>query len=76
MVLLDISMPGIDGWETCHRIKNNPDLAGIKVYMVTAKPIAQSSPDMKASSADGFLLKPFRPEELSQLLKGLEFQHP
>jgi len=76
LVLLDISMPGIDGWETCHLIKSSPESEGIKVYMVTAKPIAQNSSDLKSSQADGFLLKPFHPDELLQLLEGLEFKSP
>ena len=75
-IFLDIFMPGIDGWETCHRIKSTPELKGIQIYMVTAKPIAQTSPDLKASNADGFLLKPFHPDELLDLLKGLEFKAP
>lgn len=74
LVLLDISMPGMDGWETCLRIKSNPDLAGIQVYMVTAKPITQDTLAMKESGADGLLLKPFRSDDLLQLLQSLELQ--
>lgn len=74
LVLLDISMPGMDGWETCLRIKSDPDLAGVKVYMVTAKPITQDTLAMKESGADGLLLKPFRSDDLLQLLQSLELQ--
>lgn len=74
LVLLDISMPGIDGWETCLRIKSNPAYAGIKIYMVTAKPITNDTVAMKESGADGFLLKPFRSEDLLQLVNNLELQ--
>ena len=76
LVLLDISMPGMDGWDTCMRIKAIPELAGIQVYMVTAKPIDQNVAGMKESGADGFLLKPFRPEDLLQLVQSLELKTP
>ncbi|MFP6615625.1 MAG: response regulator, partial [Candidatus Hydrogenedentota bacterium] len=76
LILLDISMPGMDGWETSYRIKSEPELRGIKVYMVTAKPIEQNGSKMKDSKADGFLLKPFRPEDLLQLVQSLELKTP
>ncbi len=74
LVLLDIAMPGMDGWETCARIRANPDLKGIKIYMVTAKPIDRNMRRLRESGADGFLLKPFRSEDLIQLVQGLELR--
>lgn len=74
LVLLDVAMPGMDGWETCEKIRSNPDLAGIKIYMVTAKPIHRNMQRMRESGADGFLLKPFRSEDLIQLIQGLELR--
>jgi CheY-like chemotaxis protein len=71
LVLMDIAMPGIDGWETCKRLKNDPTLAGIKVYMVTAKPIDNTSTRYRDFGADGYLLKPFRAEDLLELVQGL-----
>jgi PAS domain S-box-containing protein len=70
LVLLDIAMPGLDGWETCRRIKADPELTGIRVYMVTAKPIDQNTLRDQQAGADGYLLKPFRPEDLLELLRG------
>jgi PAS domain S-box-containing protein len=71
LVLLDIAMPGMDGWEACRRIKSDPATAGINVYMVTAKPIESSSPEFRRSAADGYLLKPFHAEDLLELVQGL-----
>ncbi|MCH7909188.1 MAG: response regulator [Candidatus Hydrogenedentes bacterium] len=76
LVLLDIAMPGTDGWETCSRIKSDPELSQINVYMVTAKPIHKNLGRMHESGSDGFLLKPFRPEDLIQLVRGLELHTP
>lgn len=74
LVLLDIAMPGLDGWQTCRAIRNTSGLEGVKVYMVSAKPIDHNLDRIKESGADGFLLKPFRPEDLIQLVQGLELQ--
>jgi PAS domain S-box-containing protein len=71
VVLLDIAMPGIDGWETCRRIKADPNLEGIKVYMVTAKPVDTELPRVQEAQADGYLMKPFRAEDLLTLVHGL-----
>ena len=71
LVLLDIAMPGIDGWETCRRIKTSASLAGIKVYMVTAKPIDAKNPLIKSSGCDGFIQKPFHPEDIVEIISGL-----
>ncbi len=71
LILLDIAMPGMDGLETCKRIRENPALAGVKIYMVTAKPIEQNLSKIHEVGADGFLLKPFRPEDLVELAQGL-----
>jgi PAS domain S-box-containing protein len=68
LVLLDIAMPGLDGWETCRKFRENPALAGLKVYMVTAKPIDQTGSQVHRSGADGYLMKPFKPEELLALV--------
>jgi len=74
MILLDIAMPGIDGWETCSRIRKNPDLAGIRIQLVTAKPMEQASAKLVQSGADGYLLKPFKAEELLALFEGSEWR--
>ncbi|HPC16887.1 MAG TPA: ATP-binding protein [Candidatus Hydrogenedentes bacterium] len=71
LILLDIAMPGLDGWETCRRLKNDPGLAGIKVYFVTAKPIERYGARIQDVFADGYLMKPFRPEDLIDLVRGI-----
>jgi PAS domain S-box-containing protein len=72
LVLLDIAMPGMDGWETCQRIKAELGAAGIKVYLVTAKPIDRTMREVQESGADGYLLKPFKADDLVALLQGFE----
>jgi PAS domain S-box-containing protein len=69
LVLLDIAMPGIDGWETCRRIKSNAAISGIKVYMVTAKPVDKSLAQLHECGADGYLTKPFKADDLLGLVQ-------
>ncbi|NIA13051.1 MAG: response regulator [Nitrospiraceae bacterium] len=68
LVLLDIAMPGLDGWEVCRRIRSDASLAGLKVYLVTAKPIDKTPGKVLEVGADGYFLKPFKPDELSEVV--------
>ncbi len=70
LVLLDIAMPGLDGWEVCRTMKSNSFLTGIKVHLVTAKPIDRTTSRIQDVGADGYLLKPFRSEDLVELVHG------
>lgn len=69
LVLLDVAMPGVDGWEVCRRIKANQLLTGVKVYLVTAKPVDRTPGRIQEVGADGYFLKPFRPDHLTELVR-------
>lgn len=58
LVLLDVMMPGMDGFEVCRRIKANPQVAHIPVVMVTALTDAEDRVRGLESGADDFLSKP------------------
>ena len=64
LILLDVQMPGIDGFETCRRIKQNPDWAAIPIIFLTA--LADTDSIVKGFSlgAVDYLTKPFREAEL------------
>jgi len=64
LILLDIQLPGIDGYEVARRIKANPELRKIPIIVVTS--YALSGDDMKAFEAgcDAYVAKPFSPREL------------
>ena len=64
LILMDIQLPGVDGYEATRRIKSNPDLQGIPIIVVTS--YALSGDDVKAFGAgcDAYVTKPFRPREL------------
>ncbi|MBW2409040.1 MAG: response regulator [Deltaproteobacteria bacterium] len=64
LILMDIQLPGIDGYETTRRIKANPDLSGITIIAVTS--YALSGDDAKAYEAgcDDYVAKPYSPRQL------------
>ena len=64
LVMLDIMMPGIDGYETCHRIRRNPASRGIQIAMVSAKSSRDEMLRAYAAGADDYIVKPFDPHEL------------
>ena len=66
MVLLDVMMPGMDGWEVCRTIKNHPDLASTRVVMVTAKGGYEDKFEGMRSGADDYVVKPINLKELGE----------
>jgi CheY-like chemotaxis protein len=65
-VLLDISMPGMDGIEACRRLRQLPNTAQTPIVMLTALDTPQRREQSKAAGADDFWMKPFRPTQLSK----------
>jgi DNA-binding NtrC family response regulator len=65
LVLLDIIMPGMDGYEVCRRIKAGQQADFIPVIMVTAKTETEAVVKGLREGADEYITKPFQPLELS-----------
>lgn len=69
LLLLDVMMPGLSGFEVCERLKNDNKTKKIKIIMLTAKG-QQSDRDWALSvGTDYFLTKPFSPIELFNLIE-------
>ena len=64
LVLLDVMMPGIDGFETCARIRKIPKLAQLPVIFMTALSDTQDKVRAFAAVADDYVTKPFQSEEV------------
>ncbi|MGZ5278609.1 MAG: response regulator, partial [Pseudobdellovibrionaceae bacterium] len=64
LILLDIMMPHMDGYEVCSRIRNNPDFKFTKIILVSGKALVDERLKGYAAGADDYMTKPFVPEEL------------
>jgi two-component system sensor histidine kinase/response regulator len=64
LILLDLMMPGIDGYETCRRIRASPALCHTKIIMVSAKAMVEERLQGYEAGADDYVVKPFEVEEL------------
>jgi CheY-like chemotaxis protein len=64
IVVMDLSLPQMDGWETARRLREDERTAGIPILALTGHVLADFSRRAKASGFDGFLTKPCLPEDL------------
>lgn len=71
IILLDIMMPGIDGYEVCRKIKSNEKFKNVKVILYTALPEYAVKEKAMEVKADAYINKDIDPEELSQIIKDL-----
>ncbi|MCC7064426.1 MAG: response regulator [Planctomycetes bacterium] len=69
LILLDIMMPGIDGWETLTRLKRDAATAGIPVVIFTAREHARGHQKSSEMGAADYFRKPFEPDELIELVE-------
>ncbi len=59
LVLLDVNMPKMNGYEVCERIRDNPDWSGVRIIMLTAKGRDVEREKGLALGADDYITKPF-----------------
>ncbi len=64
LVILDVNMPGMSGFEVCDHLKGDPKTGDIPVLMLTAMRIEDYKTQGVMPAADGYLSKPFSPREL------------
>ncbi|MBQ0943271.1 response regulator [Ideonella sp. 4Y16] len=72
ILLLDVMMPGeIDGLQVCQRIKSDPEMAGSKVVLLTARGQQKDREAGEQAGADEYLIKPFSPLQLIETIERL-----
>lgn len=71
VVLMDMMMPQMDGYEAIAQIKNDEKLSGIPVIAITAQAMMGDREKCMAAGADGYLSKPVNVDELLILLNDL-----
>jgi DNA-binding response OmpR family regulator len=71
LVLLDIQLPGIDGYTICARLRADASLAAVPVIIVTAHYGSAAVEAARRAGADDYLVKPFLPATLLEMAKAL-----
>lgn len=64
LVILDVGLPGMDGWEVLSRLRADQRTAAITVLVLTAHAQEETREKADRDGADAFLTKPFRPNDL------------
>ncbi len=69
LIILDIMMPGMDGFEVCKKIKNNDKYPHIPILIISGKEEQRSILDAYTSGANRYLTKPFGMDDLLHAVK-------
>lgn len=69
ILLLDVMMPRVDGFEVCRRLKAEPSTRGIIVIMFTAKALEADRQRAREVGAQGYVTKPFSPMQLASVVR-------
>jgi two-component system cell cycle response regulator DivK len=64
LILMDIQLPGIDGYEATRRIRAVPALATVPIIAVTSYALSGDEAKTRAAGCDGYVAKPFSPRQL------------
>ena len=71
VVLLDVMMPGIDGWQVAERLVDDPETADIPIVFLTARAeLRDRARGLELGGVD-YITKPFNPTELAAVVEGL-----
>lgn len=71
LVLLDIMMPDVDGFEVCRQIRSNSDLADTKIIFLSAKSRREDIERGLAEGANSYITKPFSTKQIMLEIKNL-----
>jgi two-component system, cell cycle response regulator DivK len=64
LILMDIQLPVMDGYEASRRIKADPELSHIPIIAVTSYALSGDEAKTRAAGCDGYVAKPFSPRQL------------
>lgn len=69
LILLDIALPVMNGWEVLDALKSDPQTSGIPVIVITAHGESGAAASARESGAVAFIAKPFRPADLRRAVE-------
>jgi CheY-like chemotaxis protein len=71
LILMDVRMPRMTGYDACRVLKSNPDLKDIPVVFLSAKGQESEIQTGMEAGAEEYLLKPFAPDQLTERVKSI-----
>ena len=71
LIMLDVRMPKMTGYEACRQLKDNPATSGIPVVILSAKGQDGEVKEGLESGAEEYIVKPFAPDELTNQVKDI-----
>jgi CheY-like chemotaxis protein len=75
LILMDLSMPGLDGWEATRLLKADPATSGLVIIALSAHALAAEGERARQAGCDGFIAKPCLPHDLvEQMLAYVKIQ--
>jgi DNA-binding response OmpR family regulator len=69
LVLLDIMMPVLTGWEVLHFLRDNEQTRNLPVAMLTARAFSAETPGIEITAYSDYIMKPFEPDDLVQRVR-------
>ena len=69
LIIMDLALPGMDGWEASRRIKATPDSADIPIIALTAFAMRGDEERARAAGCDAYVPKPCRPQTLREVVR-------
>lgn len=69
LILMDIQLPRMDGYEVTRRIKANPKLYHLPIIAVTSFALSGDKEKALAAGCDGYITKPFKPMEILPIIR-------
>jgi len=71
LILMDIQLPGIDGYEATRLIKADPDVGSTQIVAVSSFAMKGDEEKARASGCDGYVTKPYSPVKLLALIRSI-----
>ena len=71
LILMDIQMPVMDGYEATRRLKADPALKAIPVIVITSYALSGDEEKARAAGCDDYVTKPYSPMQLLRLIRGI-----
>lgn len=66
VILLDVMMPGLNGFQVCRRLRKMPEMSDTKILIVSARALPSERREGFAAGADDYLTKPFTMDEVRE----------